>query len=86
MAGRIFVTGDCHHDFKKFNTKSFPQQKELDKEDYMIICGDFGGIWDGSETKEDFIEFTSDLVTLFEVAINICKEMNESKKAMFSGN
>ena len=38
------------------------------------------------ETKEDFIEFTSDLVTLFEVAINICKEMNESKKAMFSGN
>ena len=53
MAGRIFVTGDCHHDFKKFNTKSFPQQKELDKEDYMIICGDFGGIWDGSETKEE---------------------------------
>lgn len=46
MSGRVFVTGDCHGDFRKFNTKNFPLQKELDKEDYMIICGDFGGIWD----------------------------------------
>lgn len=41
----IYITGDCHSDFRKFNTKNFPEQKELTKDDYIIICGDFGGIW-----------------------------------------
>jgi DNA repair exonuclease SbcCD nuclease subunit len=54
MAGKIFVTGDCHHDFRKFNMECFPEQRELDKDDYMIICGDFGGIWNvGWESKEE---------------------------------
>lgn len=54
MAGRIYVTGDCHGDFRKFNTENFPQQRKLDKEDYVIICGDFGGIWnaDGEDRHE----------------------------------
>lgn len=43
----IFVTGDTHADFKRrFNTENFPEQKEMTKDDYVIICGDFGGIWD----------------------------------------
>ena len=42
----IFVTGDCHADFHKFNIDSFPEQKEMTKDDYVIICGDFGGVWD----------------------------------------
>lgn len=46
MAGKIFVTGDCHSEFKKFNTENFPEQSNLTKEDYVIICGDFGGIWE----------------------------------------
>ena len=25
---------------------AFPEQKEVGKEDYVIICGDFGGVWD----------------------------------------
>ena len=45
MAGKIYVTGDCHNSFHKFNTSNFPEQYGLDKEDYVIICGDFGGIW-----------------------------------------
>lgn len=54
MPGRIFVTGDCHHDFRKFNMDCFPQQKELTKEDFVIITGDFGGIWAvGWESKEE---------------------------------
>lgn len=54
MAGRIFVTGDCHSDFRKFSTSSFPKQKEMDKDDFMIICGDFSGIWDvGRESKKE---------------------------------
>ena len=46
MAGKIFVTGDTHREFRKFNTTRFPQQRYLGKEDYVIICGDFGLVWD----------------------------------------
>lgn len=49
----IFVTGDCHSTFEKFNTKLFPEQKEMTKEDYVIICGDFGGIWDKDESGKE---------------------------------
>ena len=50
----IYITGDCHRDFQRFNTRSFPQQKEMTKVDYVIICGDFGGVWDaGMESAEE---------------------------------
>ncbi len=43
----IYITGDTHADFKyRFNTDYFPEQKEMTKDDYVIICGDFGGVWD----------------------------------------
>lgn len=42
----IFITGDCHSNFERFNTENFPEQKEMTKDDYVIICGDFGGVWD----------------------------------------
>lgn len=47
----MFVTGDCHGDYRRFNTKNFPQQKEMTKEDYVIICGDFG-YWLPSRERE----------------------------------
>lgn len=53
MAGRIFVTGDCHGELMKFNTKNFPIQKELDEDDYVIVCGDFGVIWDQVISKRE---------------------------------
>lgn len=40
----IFITGDTHGNFSRFSTKEFPEQKEMTKEDFVIICGDFGGI------------------------------------------
>ena len=50
----IYITGDCHGNFERFNTDIFPEQLEMNKEDYVIICGDFGGIWDksGDSKKE----------------------------------
>ena len=42
----VYITGDCHSDFRRFSTKNFPEQKEMTKDDYVIICGDFGGVWD----------------------------------------
>ena len=41
----IYITGDTHSDFTRFSTDKFPIQKEMTKNDYVIICGDFGGVW-----------------------------------------
>ncbi|MCM1219610.1 MAG: metallophosphoesterase [Lachnospiraceae bacterium] len=54
MAGKVYVTGDCHGFFSKFNTANFAQQRGMDKDDYVIICGDFGGIWStDAENREE---------------------------------
>ena len=42
---RIFVTGDTHGDFTRFSGKNWKIGKDLTKADFVIICGDFGGIW-----------------------------------------
>ena len=46
----IYVTGDTHGqiDWGKLNMDNFPQQKNMTKEDIVIIAGDFGGVWDGA--------------------------------------
>lgn len=33
----IYVTGDTHADFSRFNTRIFPEQEEMSKTDYVII-------------------------------------------------
>lgn len=48
----IYITGDCHADFTRFNTKIFPEQYEMTKDDYVIICGDFGGVWNRFEENK----------------------------------
>ena len=45
----IYITGDCHQDFERFNIDVFPEQKEMTKDDCVIICGDFGGVWNRNE-------------------------------------
>ena len=41
----IYITGDCHGDFRRFNKKYFVEQLRMTKDDFIIICGDFGGVW-----------------------------------------
>ena len=41
----IYITGDTHSDFSRFTEENFPIQAEMTKDDYVIICGDFGGVW-----------------------------------------
>ena len=38
----IYITGDCHSDFERFNKDIFPEQNEMTKDDYVIVCGAFG--------------------------------------------
>ncbi len=41
---KIFITGDTHGSYTRFDRHLFPEQKKLTKDDVMIIAGDFG-IW-----------------------------------------
>ena len=41
----IYITGDTHSDFSRFDIDRFHIQNKMTKNDYVIICGDFGGVW-----------------------------------------
>lgn len=49
----IYVTGDIHGDPFRFSSDIFPEQKEMTKDDYVIICGDFGLVWEQKESKTE---------------------------------
>ena len=49
----IFLTGDTHGRFERFSAEASPLGKELTKKDYVIILGDWGGIWSQTETKNE---------------------------------
>lgn len=55
----IYITGDTHIpiDIHKLSSKRFKEQKACSKSDYLIICGDFGGIWDGSNEEKYWIKW-----------------------------
>lgn len=52
----IYITGDCHRNFERFNKRRFPEQVEMTKDDYVIICGDFGGVWEEELSSEEEME------------------------------
>lgn len=45
----LYITGDTHGDadVRKLYKRKFPQ-RVLDKNDYVLICGDCGAVWDGA--------------------------------------
>ena len=60
----IYITGDTHADFNmRLSKKYFP----ADKNDYLIICGDFGGVWDDSNSERYWLKWLSEkpFTTLF---------------------
>ena len=63
----IYITGDTHGDWiSRLNENSFPEQKTMTKNDFVIILGDFG-IWNNSKREKcnlDWLEQRS-FTTLF---------------------
>lgn len=55
----IFVTGDCHADWRRFNTKNFPEQYETTRDDLIIVCGDFG-IWDNCKRERHWFDWIAE--------------------------
>lgn len=54
----VYLTGDCHAEFGKFSTKRFPEQKELTRDDYVIVCGDFG-LWHDCKEERYWFDWLS---------------------------
>lgn len=49
----IYITGDTHGDFSRFKN---PMLRKLRKQDALIICGDFGFIWDGGKREQKLLQ------------------------------
>ena len=73
----LYITGDCHGDFQRFTTRNFPQLKGMDRDDCVILAGDFGGVWGGEQTdrhKLDWLE-AKPFTTLFvEIGRASCRD------------
>ena len=52
----VFATGDTHGNFMRFSVENFPEQLKMTREDYVIITGDFGGIWCGDEKEQTALD------------------------------
>ena len=55
---KIIVTGDIHgNPFQRLNVENFPEGKTYTKEDYVIILGDFGLVWDDSAMEYSCLDW-----------------------------
>lgn len=54
----IFLTGDTHGtlDVQKFSLENFVDRNKLTSKDFMIISGDFGGVWYGKDFVKKYME------------------------------
>lgn len=50
----VYVTGDMHGDLERLYDKGF---RRLKAGDVLIVCGDFGYIWDGGKTEKQVIDY-----------------------------
>ena len=48
----IYATGDLHGNTLRFQPQYFPEQSDMTKDDYMIVCGDFGCVWNGDKSDD----------------------------------
>lgn len=63
----VYVTGDCHGYFDKFSKRRFKAQKWMTHDDFVIICGDFGGVWKGDDYEGELLDYLNNksFTTLF---------------------
>ena len=48
----IYVTSDLHGNTLRFQPQYFPEQSDMTKDDYMIVCGDAGLVWHGDKSDD----------------------------------
>lgn len=55
-----FITGDTHADFRRFSVENFPEQKNMTRDDTVLICGDFGGVWQDCKEERYWLNWLSE--------------------------
>ena len=50
----IYATGDLHGELSRLREKPI---KQLGKGDYLLCCGDFGCLWDGTPAEEKVLQW-----------------------------
>ena len=53
----VYVTGDLHGDYSRFKR---PEMKKLRAGDILLVCGDFGFIWDNSKQERAVLKKLSE--------------------------
>ena len=55
----LWITGDLHGsvDIGRLNTRRFPQQRQMTKEDLVLVCGDFGCVWSGDREDNYWLDW-----------------------------
>ncbi len=57
----IFVTGDIHgiaeYGASRFSSRAWPLGRTLTRDDVVIVTGDFGFIWSGSNTDKYWLDW-----------------------------
>lgn len=65
----VYVTSDTHgaFDIHKINPREFEAASSMTSDDYLLICGDFGCIWDGGSQDRFWLNWLESLpwTTLF---------------------
>jgi hypothetical protein len=49
----VYITGDTHGDPERLSKSAL---KELQPGDTLIVCGDFGFVWDNSKTEQKILK------------------------------
>lgn len=64
MAATVYITGDMHGELERLYDKNF---RKLKSGDVLIVCGDFGYIFNGDKTERKVIDYlaTRRFVTAF---------------------
>ena len=78
----VYITGDVHGDLDFFKDARL---KKLTEDDTLIICGDFGFLWDGSEKEKKALKGDKLIDTIGILALlleyNVCLQLGIDNQA-----
>lgn len=53
----IYITGDTHGDTRRFTEAFMTDESSWNKEDYLIVCGDFGFIFSNNKAEAEKLDY-----------------------------
>lgn len=56
----IYITGDTHGEQARFSPFGMPREESFRANDTVIVCGDFGYIFSGSDEENKFLDELSE--------------------------